>query len=739
MNIKTLLIVGVLLLFGAISVFAQDYSSAKSSETVMVDGKKFFLHTIVKGNTLYNLSKTYGVSKEVINKYNPEIKEGLSLGLKIKIPYAQTSNSDFIYHIVKKKETLYQISRIYNVPSEEIIKLNNLKNDQINPGAYLKIPNAYMASPSSNNAASTYTDVDNKPSNEKYAFYTVQPKETLFTISKRFGISIDALMYLNDLKNDQITNGQRLLIPKKLIMQQGAIQEGKAKYVQHKVKPKQTLYSIAREYAVSMEEIKKINRLTDFNIGIGQMLNIPRQLNQTAYIEHKVHKRREKLKKIAGEYKVSVLELKQANPNALPKLKKGDVLRIPVGFVEADFMEKQEIVADTSSFLKEEILSPECDGFNGVDKVFKVAFMLPLYLNEVDSLKTMDLSDLIKNKNTKPFKFIEFYQGALLALEDLEEMGMEVELQLYDIPRDIEITKQVLKDAKLKQTDLIISLVYHKNFELISSFSKTYQIPLVNAVSKRRKIIYDNPYVFKVEPNDDARYKDISEYVMENHSHKNIIIVRSNPYQLADEYNDLKSRLESTLPDYFETDSMRYQNQLHTVVYSLDSLHGINTASSLERENLVIAFGMEEVFAIELFTKLNYMRDSIRYEVIGLPDWSGYTAIDETYSQALAFKTTTAKYIDYELPYVQEFVLDFREKYATEPQLHKYAFLGFDVTKYFLSALYKYGENFPKCLRYNQVDLMENQVQFKTNGHTGYENNNWNIIQLYDYRFHLVR
>jgi len=274
--------------------------------------------------------------------------------------------------------------------------------------------------------------------------------------------------------------------------------------------------------------------------------------------------------------------------------------------------------------------------------------------------------------------------------------------------------------------------------------------------------------------------------VLDHYSDYNIILVRSNPYQLANEYQLLKENIskgitssafiphqdilskvsryemkyKDTNIDYtiaatkelrseqadfdyqllqnYPEDSMRVSNYLKTVVYSNDSLSGVAEASSMFRNNLILALGNEEVFAIELFTKLNFVRDSFNYKVIGLPDWNEYNSLDVAYTQPMGLTIASSKFVSYEKESVKNFVLQFREAYGIEPQLSRFAFLGYDVSKYFLSALYFYGADFQNCLKFMDVDLLENQLKFRKIQDAGFENTNWNLIQQRDYDFHLL-
>ncbi|MCK5775302.1 MAG: LysM peptidoglycan-binding domain-containing protein [Bacteroidales bacterium] len=798
MKIK-IIILFVFLGFGNL-LFAQDYAAVKTKETINENGKVYYIHTVVKGNTLYNISKAYEVSPDLLRKYNKDIDNGLKLGLELKIPKSPSSEQAFIYHIVKAKETLYQISKIYNVSVDDIVLLNSIKGKVISEGQYLKIPSSDSLS-SVKKTALAGEIVQDDYDKEKYIKYKVQPKETLFSIGKRFGISVDALMYINDLSVSSLSLGQELLIPIKLVQDKDKQAQDADKFITHKVKPQETLYGIAREYAVSVSDIRKNNEFGDREIQIGQTIRIPRELNNTGYIKHQVTHRREKLSKIAAEYNMSVTDLNKANPNIHKKAKKGQSVLIPLGFIETDFDQEKAIPEsgvivlpdnDTVADVHEKLI---CEKNIEQTKTYQIALMIPLNLSEVDTLLGMTQRELLNNSKSKAFRFIEFYEGALLAAQEMKESGFDFKGYVYDIPRDVNETAKVLNNPKLQDMDLIISLSYSDSFELISEFSKTYDIPLVNALSKRREIIYNNTNVFKVEPQADYLYTQTADYITNNYPNHNVIIVRSNQYQLAkqtelfvnslreaqsklvgvsnyhiarkmDSYHKIEKNapenedLELTtggLNQSFEkkvrnehrdfnyeqiessiNDTLMLVNDLEMVIYSKDSLAGVVRASSLLRENLIVAIGQDEIFAIELFTQLNSVSKNYQYEVVGLPFWDGFNNLDVSYTQPKKLKIVNHRFVDYSKPEVIQFVKNFRAAYGIEPEIRKHAFLGYDLTKYFLTALKDYGNNFTNCLDYMEVDLLQNQLRFEDKEGRGYENINWNIIEQSDYNWYRV-
>jgi len=149
MQVKLFLLMFLCLLFSTYG-WSQDFQASKSDASIQEGGKKYYIHTVEKGNTLYNISKVYNVSANTIEELNPELKLGLKIGMELKIPFHQPQAEDYIYHIVKKKETLYQISKIYNVNIEDITSINEIQDGNISEGQYLKIPSMFVQANQSN-------------------------------------------------------------------------------------------------------------------------------------------------------------------------------------------------------------------------------------------------------------------------------------------------------------------------------------------------------------------------------------------------------------------------------------------------------------------------------------------------------------------------------------------------------------------------------------------------------------
>ncbi|MDA3905152.1 MAG: LysM peptidoglycan-binding domain-containing protein [Bacteroidales bacterium] len=791
-SIFRVLILSIFLGLISFSAYGQQWGVVeKSNITQQIGNQVYFLHNVVKGNTLYSLAKVYGVSVNEIKAANPGMQDELKLGAVILIPKAKEAEStvttpaisfdNYFYHVVKQGESLFSISRIYEVNVNDLVKLNELSSNKISPGFYLKIPEMKLQS------IDLPKEVEQQQITTKesrYFEHIVQPKETLYSIAKRYGIGVETLKYINNFTGNSLQSGQTVLIPK--VLKDWQTRESK-NYIIHQVKPKENLYGIARKYGVSIDQIKAINLGLSTALSIGQEIKIPRKSNIKGYIEHQVSDRKEKLSNIAQDYQVSVSNLKDLNPGAPSKVRRGETVFIPIDFIDKtkevlaiDFPEEEKPIKIDSVFF----VDPAFYELNK-DRVFNVALMLPLYLNDVDSMLSIDQQKLLANRGElRAFRFLEFYEGAQIAVDSLRQLGMQLNFHVYDVTEDEMKTALLLQDRALSKMDLIISLLFRRSFTLVSNFSKENRIPLVNVLSKRGQIIYENPYVFKISPKPEALYDRVADFVGKNFSNSNTIIVRNNPYQLTSEYNlisgllnekinsiapfsnsfalqKIETYMEGRQETYLDTlvreinkteysfnlnriidnpyDTVWVDNSVKTVIYSNDSLNGIMQQASLFRDNLIVALGSDEVFAIELFTKLNFVRDSLNIKVIGLPDWHSFENLDVNYSQPFTLRVLSENFVDYNSSATKRFVDKFQWAYNKVPEIEKYSFLGYDATFYFLQALFRFGDDLVKNIEDFQIPLLQNQFKFERQNRRGFENTYWNLYRQENYQYKLEK
>lgn len=205
--IKRILTLLTLLLFSSI-LFSQEVEVKISKDKVRVDGKTYFVHLVQQGETLYSISKAYGVSQSDIAINNPDIYAGLKVGQALKIPAKvkeTQTDEDYIYHIVKRKETLFGISRMYNVSMDDILRLNPEAREGLKLSQTLRIPKKPIS------------DIEQQPAVDSVEFilHEVQPSEGLFAISRKYGVLPKEIEHYNyDLIKDGLKLGTTLRIPK---------------------------------------------------------------------------------------------------------------------------------------------------------------------------------------------------------------------------------------------------------------------------------------------------------------------------------------------------------------------------------------------------------------------------------------------------------------------------------------------------------------------------------------------
>lgn len=213
----------VLLLLLSVCAFAVQ----KSGTIVYINGSKFYIHTVQPGETLYGLSKAYEVGEKVILQYNPSAGGGLKAGENVKIPFVtavpepkseRKLRRTFDSHTVAQGETLYAISRKYEIPIQTVIEDNpSLDPTNLRLGERILIRKKEIGSEDEAGAKEqweAYRNTLNSVAEEGYAYHMVKPGETFYSLSRRFGITEEQLGSLNGgLKPADLKAGAIIKVP----------------------------------------------------------------------------------------------------------------------------------------------------------------------------------------------------------------------------------------------------------------------------------------------------------------------------------------------------------------------------------------------------------------------------------------------------------------------------------------------------------------------------------------------
>ena len=201
------------------SIFAQ--VNQRSEEIKWVEGEKFYIHTVAKGQGFYTIKKIYNVSEKEIIENNPEAINGLKLGQKLKIPFVKEINPEdlgYKIHTIKAGESIYSISKIYNISPEDIFKLNPETRNGYKINQELKIP---LEKPKSQTDT---TETELEETKNKQKTYKIKKKDTLYALAKKFGITQESLLEANpSIKQEGLRKGEKIIIPRNDIIVKEAL------------------------------------------------------------------------------------------------------------------------------------------------------------------------------------------------------------------------------------------------------------------------------------------------------------------------------------------------------------------------------------------------------------------------------------------------------------------------------------------------------------------------------------
>lgn len=206
---------------------ASAFAVRKSSTVVYIDGAKYYIHTVLPGETLYGLSKTYGVGEQAIRSHNPETAGGLKADTRIKIPFVADVSAmptgrklkkTFDTHYVVRGETLYGISRRYAIAIPTLMEDNpDLDPARLRPGQRILVRKKQIGKEPEHEARAAweeYRNSLNSVAEAGTAYYIVQPGDTFYALSHRYGIGEAELSALNDgLQPADLKAGALLKVP----------------------------------------------------------------------------------------------------------------------------------------------------------------------------------------------------------------------------------------------------------------------------------------------------------------------------------------------------------------------------------------------------------------------------------------------------------------------------------------------------------------------------------------------
>ncbi|ASV31367.1 LysM peptidoglycan-binding domain-containing protein [Maribacter cobaltidurans] len=511
-------------------------------------GQKFTTHSVKQNETLYSISKRYGVSQDEILKYNKELRKGepLSINTILVIPNAGEVSAQperteptkgngepvdgaveelvnriindsvvkrepmgFVNHRVGKKETLYGIAQEYGVTEEEIKKYNKeLYSSQLKRKMVIRVPKYKKVDEDQNTI-----DVGD------YEKYVVAPKETRWSIANKYGITIDSMLVLNpslSKTSNYLQEGYELLLPK--IAGSTVDNQETQLYTSYTVPAKMNFYRLEKEFEVKSDEVVRLNPEITERGGLkeGMVIRLPETkldpgaINTDNYIFYEVKPKQNEFR-LTRKFGMSWEELIKLNPELKNGLKAGMVLKLPKNQV-GEFEVRNSLILDKINLL---------DSIN-VENKPKIMFLLPFRLDKLDLNDEESVEWTIENRNSLKYS-LGLYSGALVALDSIKSLGVSVDVKTFDNRLDLQRTREILQRENLGSYNAIFGPLDVLSLKEASTQAASYNLPVIAPVPAKSDISLGN--VFFSYTQEETLRDRMLKFVSEKHTDENIIII----------------------------------------------------------------------------------------------------------------------------------------------------------------------------------------------------------------------
>lgn len=534
-----------------------------------------------------------------------------------------------------------------------------------------------------------------------YYVHKVLPRQTLYSICRAYDVTQQEVYEANRAALETgLKAGMELLVPvhgdtePEPVVEQAPQQEAVAEiqpqtppasqpsdaYTIHRVKWYESLYSIARKYAITPESIIRANGLTRVDLQTGQMLKIP-----------------------SADYQ-----------NAVEKQVNDDFAETPAG--------DDEVVPIDVPFDDDTLLAGEDEGEGQQpddDQFFyepfsgkaKIALLLPF-----------------NSKSSSPnSNYLDFYSGVLLAIERIKNEGTDIDLKVFDIS-DYNDLGVIASDIFLGDRDFVLGPVMSSDIAKVADFCNMRGIPLISPMDQQaEKLVEANPSMVQTPVSAEGQVASMVKSMdFSSPSDDNVLVIRETGGTDTLYFNQVVTALQKA--------GIPYRTFSYGILQgrSIDVTLRSSYLSENKTNHIIIA-SEKESFASDAIRNISLL--STDYDIVGYGSnrLRNFETIELEAFQNVNMHFSLGYFVDYKLPEVKDFVFKYRAMFSTEPGA--YAFQGYDLTCYFTMALRQFGRHFTRSLPDFDMKLLQSSMHFeKASPWGGYLNKaTRNIVYLDDY------
>ncbi|MDR1645107.1 MAG: LysM peptidoglycan-binding domain-containing protein [Tannerellaceae bacterium] len=565
--------------------------------------------------------------------------------------------------------------------------------------------------------------ITNNAQDNNIFYHVVERGQTIYSIAVTYGVEESILYRLNPGSRDIIKVGEKLRIPQKnAAMNIGKDNQG---YFFHTIQPKETLYSLSVKYNVPAADIVEANPgLSVATFLIGKNIRIPSTTDTEVTpqekqivitdVEYKVE-RRETLYRITRKFNISSDELLARNPDLKNGVKAGMVIRIPV---------KEEIIVSQQTAASNE-------------KDANALLSTPAKIDRPDTINLVLLLPFMTEETipTSNTRFVEYYEGLLLAIDSLRNKGVSITLTVRDCGNGVRKLEGILKEKALSEAHLIIGAVGDEQIAPIADFAKKNGIKYVIPFTSKNDDVLSNSYVFQVNTPHSYLYAKATQAAYEMFYDYNIIFVDTN------DPDDQKEFIR-----VFKQELSQHNITAKDVLYKGESFYGdIEALLRRDKRNVIIPTSGTLEALNKIRTPLRTLAEAnpdCIINLFGYPIWQTYAR--ECMEDFFALNTYiyTYFYADNLSPDVLRFYSKYKIWYSKNipNTFPKFGILGFDTGMFFLDAIYHYGVNFESNLsRINYKSLQTGFKFYRVNNWGGFINTNLFIVHYNRENYRTIR
>ena len=539
--------------------------------------------------------------------------------------------------------------------------------------------------------------------------HTVTKGQSLYSISSMYNVSVADIVKMNPGSDTGIKAGQTLKIPQTSAENQ---------VVFHTIQPGETLYKLSVKHGVSVERICRANPgLSAKNFRIGQVIAIPptgkasaevaqQPVAETPQVQapqkseplkpkcrdmHKVEKK-ETLYSISRMYGITEAELIAANPELkTEKLKKGKFLCIPYA-TTADAKPTTPVAPSDAELTDDQLFAKNKKESKKMSTI-KAAVVLPF---NTDGTGTRD----------QQVRMVEYYEGFLMAVDSLKQMGVSIDLYTYDSGKSTESVKSILNKAEMKDMDIIFGPAHPEQVKPMAEFAQKNNVRLVVPFTSKGEDVFNNPSVYQINTPQSYLYSEVYEHYIRRFPNAHVVFLdaQTGHTDKDDFIKGLKEELKNNQITFKELKGESINPEGMKLV--VDSL----------RENVIIPTSGRNVALIKILPQMvitSREHPNYNMKLFGYPEWQTYT--DDHLASFFELDTYfySSFYTNNLFPAAIQFTNAYRKWFSKDMAntYPKYGMLGFDMAFFFLQGLHKYGSNFEENM--NQMPVTPIQTGFK--------------------------